>query len=67
MWTSKKTRAPFSGEVRLFRVGLPDGDRFVDAFYVQTLEGVKVTDPDEQAAIREALLEILERDPDGPS
>ena len=48
------------------RVQTVGGD-VVDAFYVQTLEGVKVTDPDEQAAIRQALLEILERDPDGPS
>ncbi len=47
------------------RVQTVGGD-VVDAFYVQTLEGVKVTDPAMQAELRETLLEILERDPDSP-
>lgn len=40
------------------RVQTVGGD-VVDSFYVQTLEGVKLTDPDEQEAIRATLLEIL--------
>lgn len=40
------------------RVQTVGGD-VVDSFYVQTLEGVKLTDPDEQEAIRTRLLEIL--------
>jgi [protein-PII] uridylyltransferase len=45
------------------RVQTVGGD-VVDAFYVQTLEGVKVTDPAMQDEIRKALLEVLEREPD---
>lgn len=46
------------------RVQTVGGD-VVDAFYVQTLEGVKLTDPAMQEEVRQALLEVLERDPDG--
>ena len=46
------------------RVQTVGGD-VVDAFYVQTLEGVKLTNPAMQEEVRQALLEVLERDPDG--
>jgi len=35
------------------------GDDVVDSFYVQTLDGEKLTDADAQAGVRETLLEIL--------
>ncbi|MEM7095787.1 MAG: [protein-PII] uridylyltransferase [Actinomycetota bacterium] len=45
------------------RVQTVGGD-VVDSFYVRTLDGAKVTDPQVQASIRETLLAILERQTD---
>jgi [protein-PII] uridylyltransferase len=42
------------------------GERAVDAFYVVTSEGVKLSDPERLAQMRERLTDVLEAEDDAP-